>query len=796
MEKRQDISYVMDEGDSGLSLHDIYQIARVNWYWFVLSVIVCCIAAFVYLQWTPKIYTRTATVLIKDDSKGGTASESTAFAELDMFNVKRNVDNEILVFQSKQLMRTVAKRLHLDISYKVRKSLRKVELYTHSPVSIQFLDVEDAQTFSLEVTPLSENEVRLSNCTDSNGANLSFNEIVLLKDTVETPFGKLVITPTFYYTNYYQTTVSVTKSNLENISVSYANALSVALANKTATIINLTLQDESIPRAEDVLNTLITVYNEEAINDKNKIMVNTSEFINERLIIIEQELGSVDTDIETYKRSQRLTDIQSETGMYLSETSHYGKEELELQNQKTLVGYVRDYLSDPSKSADLIPANTGISDGNIEGLISEYNTILLKRDRLISNSSEKNPVVMDLNNSLIAMKQTIVRAVDNLAVGLDVKARNVKAREQQTVQRISAVPTQQKEVLSIERQQKIKEALYLYLLNKREENALSQAMTESSARIIDPAMGSKTPIAPKSKVIILAAFILGVVIPAGSLWLIQTMNTTVRNRKDIEDALNIPFLGDIPLRDRKNKKEVVVQADGRDSITEAFHIVRTNMDFMQMRMKDMQVLMLTSFNPDAGKTFVSTNLALSLSFSDKRVVLVDLDIRKSTLSKHLTETRRLGVTDFLSGKTNKIADLIQKSDLSDHLFVIPAGPVPPNPTQMLMSEQLEQLIVQLKEQFDYVILDTVPYSMVADASIVNRVAELTIFIIRAGLMDKRMLPEVEKLYNQNKLRNMSVILNAVDYKRSGYGYYGYGAYGYGYGNEKKKRKIRFFSGKG
>lgn len=799
MENKQDISYRMERDNDWLSLHDLFQIVRVNWYWFVLSVIVCCAVAFTYLQWAPKIYSRTATVLIKDNSKGGTASESSAFAELDMFNVKRNVDNEILVFQSKQLMQTVVKRLHLDISYTVKRGLRTVELYTHSPVSIQFPDVDDVQTLSLKVTPLSETEVRLSDCLDASGENQAFEAIVLLNDTVNTPLGALVVAPTLYYgENYYHMPISVAKNNQENVSAYYAGALSVNLANETATIINLTLQDESIRRAEDILNTLITVYNEEAINDKNKIMVNTSDFINERLIIIERELGSVDTDIETYKRSQRLTDIQSETGMYLSETSHYSKEELELQSQKTLISYVRDYLSEPSKNAELIPANTGISDVNIEGLISEYNAILMKRDRLISNSSEKNPVVMDLNNSLTAMKQTIVRAMDNLAIGVDVKIRNVKAREQQTIQRISAVPTQQKEVLTIERQQKIKEELYLYLLNKREENALSQAMTESSARIIDSATGSKIPIAPKNKNVLLVAFVLGLILPAGGFWLINTMNTAVRTRKDIEDVLSIPFLGDVPLRDRKNKKEIVVQVDGRDSITEAFHIIRTNMDFMQMKLRDMQVLMLTSFNPDAGKTFVSTNLALSLSFSGKRVVLVDLDIRKSTLSKHLTKGKLPGVTDFLSGKTNQVADLIQKSGLSDNLLIIPAGSVPPNPTQMLTDERLDLLVAQLKEWYDYVILDSVPYSMVADASIVNRVAELTIFIIRAGLMDRRMLPDVEKIYRQDKLKNMSVILNAVDYRRSGYGYYGYGSYGYGYGygNEKKKKKLRFFSGKG
>jgi capsular exopolysaccharide synthesis family protein len=783
MEKGQDVSYRIDDGEEGLSFHDILQIVRVNWYWFALSVFVCCLAAFIYLQWAPKIYTRTATVLIKDDSKGGAASEASAFSELDMFNVKRNVDNELLVFQSKQLMHTVARRLRLDVSYTVRRGLRRVELYTHSPVTVQFSDVEDTQAFSLKVTPLSEKEVHLSGYSASYGTEIELDETVALNDTVLTGIGKLIVAPTLYYgPDYYHTPVRVVKSDMEQVSDHYSKKLAVGLANKTATIINLTLQDESIPRAEAVLNTLITVYNEDAINDKNKIMVNTSEFINDRLIIIEQELGNVDTDIETYKRSQGLTDIRSETGMYLSETSHYGKEELDLQNQRILVSYVRDYLLDPSKNADLIPANTGIPDSNIEGLISEYNTALLKRDRLINNSSDRNPVVMDLNNSLVAMKQTIVRAVDNLLVGLNVKIRNVQAREEQTIQRISAVPTQQKEVLTIERQQKIKEELYLYLLNKREENALSQAMTESSARIIDPATGSKNPVAPRKSVIMLAAFILGFVIPSGGFWLIYTMNTTVRNRKDIEDALSIPYLGDVPLRGRKNKKEIVVRADGRDSITEAFHIIRTNMDFMQAYVKNMKVIMLTSFNPGSGKTFTSSNLALSLAFAGKKTLLMDFDIRKSTLSSQICNTELPGVTDYLLGKLNNVAHLIQKSELSDHLDIIPTGPLPPNPTQMLAGERLDDMIRQLKGLYNYVIIDSAPYSLVADTSIINRVADLTVFVIRAGLMDKRMLPEVEKLYKQNKLKNMSVILNAVDYKRSGYGYgyYGYGAYGYGY----------------
>ncbi len=778
----------MEEDENEFSLSEIIHVVKVNWKWFVLSLAVCLTIALLYILWAPKVYTRTATVLIKDESKGGGVSESAVFGELDMFNMKRNVENEILVFKSKELMKNVASRLHLDISYTKKKGLRTIELYTQSPIKIQFLDVEERQAFSLKATPLSEKEVKLSDYSgEDDGKDIKLNETVILNDTVETGLGRILVTPTLYYTDeYFKSSIKVTKKDLKKVVLDYSREIGVGLANKQATIVNLSLKDVSIPRAEDVLNTLIAIYNEDAIDDKNQIMINTSEFINERLIIIEKELGNVDTDIEVYKRSQGLTDIRSETGIYLSETSQYGKEELELQNQKTLVGYIRDYLANPARSSDLIPANTGITDANIEGLITEYNTTLLKRDRLISNSSARNPVVMDLNNSLSAMKQTIVRAIDNLLVGLDIKIRNVKAREHQTVQRISAVPTQQKEVLTIERQQKIKEELYLYLLNKREENALSQAMTENSARIIDPASGDDYPVAPRTSIIALVALILGIAIPGGGLWLQNVLNTKVRNRKDVEDVVSIPFLGDIPLRDKKNDSEIVVKENGRDSVSEAFRIIRTNMDFMRVKAKDMKVIMFTSANPGSGKTFVSTNLAMSIALTGKKVLLLDLDIRKGTLSSRMGGTKTdAGVTNFLSGKVTQLGNIINKSDKIEGLDVIYAGPVPPNPAELLLSERLEEMMEVLRKYYHYIIVDNVPSGVVADAAIVNRIADLTIYVVRAGNMDKRQLPELEKLYQQKKLNNMSIVLNAVDYKYSGYGYgsYGYG-HTYGYGSDE------------
>jgi capsular exopolysaccharide synthesis family protein len=781
------------EEENEISLNDILHIIKNNWHWFALSIGICCVLATLYVLWAPKVYTRTATVLIKDDMKGGGGiSESAAFEDLGMFNIKRNVDNEILVFQSEQLFQEVAKRLSLDISYTVREGLRTIELYTRSPVSLQFFDVEESQEFSLKAIPLSETEVLLTDFSDS-----SEEFTVALNDTIETSVGKVKVTSTLYYTDdYYNVPVTVKKSDMVEVIEGYGKKLQVALASKTATIINLTLEDVSIPRTEDILNTLIAVYNEAAINDKNQITVNTSSFIAERLIIIEQELGSVDADIESFKRENRLTDIQSETGMYLRESSQYSQEGLGLENQKSLARYIRNYLTDPSRSSELIPANTGISDVRIEEQINEYNMAMLKRDRLIGNSSNRNPVVMDLNHTLTAMKQTIVRAVDNLIVGLDIKIRNLQEQDEQNTRRITEVPTQQRRVLSIERQQKIKEELYLYLLNKREENALTQAITESNARIVDPATGSEDPIAPKTMIIMLAAMIMGVAIPSGYFWLQSALNTTVRNRKDVEDILSVPFLGDIPLREKKHRDiEVVVRDSGRDSVSEAFRIVRTNMDFMRVKTENLQVVMFTSFHPNSGKTFVSMNLAASIALTNKKVLLVDLDIRKRTLTSLFQKDENVpGITHYLSGRITDVRLLVNKKVINElaNLDVIYAGPVPPNPAELLLSERLDQLVAELRKEYDYIFLDNVPAGVVADASIVNRLADLTIYVVRAGLMDRRQLPELERLYQQNKFKNMSVILNAVNYKQAGYGYYGYGyrygySYGYGYGKHHKKK---------
>jgi len=546
-------------------------------------------------------------------------------------------------------------------------------------------------------------------------------------------------------------------------------------------VVKLALRDGSPQRAEDLLNTVIAIYNEWAINDKNTMAVNTENFINDRLIIIEQELGNVDQRIQTYKTAHQLTDIESDAKLAIQESSQSDQEVLNLHNRRSMAEYVRNYLANPANSAKLIPANTGIEDKGVESQIDNFNQTMLKRDRLVESSSERNPVVVNLNNDIESMRQNIMRTVDNLIVNLDIQIGNVNARTERTRARISAVPKQQKEVTSIERQQQIKESLYLYLLNKREENALNKAITESTARIIDRARGFSKPVAPDKKIILLAAMVFGLAIPASVLYYILMTDLTVRGRKDVTSYLTVPFIGEIPLkRTGKDKTSgIVVKEKSRDPVSEAFNILRTNIEFLRVKEDKLKVITVTSANPDSGKTFISVNLAASIALTGQRVLLIDMDIRKGTISKTLAavafKATSSGLTGYLSRKVRDMHELITVDAKYPGIDLILAGPEAPNPTVLLRSPRLDELIDRMREIYDYIIIDNVPVGMVADAVITNRLADVSIFVIRAGKLDRRVLPDIEQLYRDEKLRNMAVVLNGTG-SNLGYGY------GYGYGS--------------
>lgn len=771
-----------NKNDQGVNIIDLLVYFASRWKWFLVSVIVFGGLAWLHYARSPRVYFRSATVIIKDPSN---KTSTAGLDRYDNFINKVNVANEILQFRSKRLMREVVLRVHADVSYRCKDGLHYDELYTQAPVSVSFHDMLPEQSMSLTVTPADSVSVMVSGL-DGKGEPRR----VRLNDTVSVAQGSLVVSPTNYYSPKWKNVpVQVTKMPLESMVNYYRGAVGIRQEEEESSILTLSLKDSSPARAEDVLNMLIAVYNEEAIRDKNQVAVNTANFINERLIIIEGELGGVESDLESFKRENRIVDIGSTAGMYMSESQKYNADALELETQLRLAAYIKDYLTDPKKETDLIPSNTGIGDQNIEGQISLYNAAKLKRDRLIDDSSERNPVVEELNNSLRAMKQNIIRAVDNMIVSLKVKRDDAQSREERAQQRVTSIPSKERRMLSIERQQKIKEALYLFLLNRREENALSQAMADNNARVIDSADGSDAPIAPQRNRILLLGLLVGLAVPAVACLAIMFMDTRVRNRKDIEGAVNVPFLGEIPLdrnvQKQKNAKAVVSE-HGDDMVSESFRILRTNLTFMARKDKGVQVITFTSFNEGAGKTFVSRNLAMSLSYAKKRVVLVDLDIRKATLSHHF-HTHSAGVTNYLADPAVTVDDIVRTQERFD---IIGAGMSAPNPAELLMDRRLDELMAELRKRYDYVIADNVPVGIIADAAIANRVADMTVFVVRAGKLDRRQLPDLEKLYQDRKLNNMALVLNGVDPKRPGYGYgygYGYGHYGYGYGYGKKKR---------
>lgn len=772
-----------NKNDQGLNIVDLFMYLASQWKWFLLSILICGGIAWYNYARAPLVYFRSATVIIKDPSNKASTSGLDRF---DNFINKVNVANEILQFRSKKLMREVVQRVHADVSYQIKDGLRNNELYNESPVLVSLPDALPEQSFSFTMTLKDAKTVTLS---DFLGIEAKPSYEVALNDTVAIIEGmNVVVTATNYLRDsWLNTPIRVQKLPVESMVNYYKNALGIQQEEEEASILTLALKDSSPARAEDVLNTLITVYNEEAIKEKNQVAVNTANFINERLIIIERELGNVESNLESFKQRNQIVDIASSAGMYMTESQKYNADAMELETQLRLANFIKDYLTDPGKETDLIPSNTGISDMNIENQISLYNAAKLKRDHLIDDSSVNNPVVQELNNSLRAMKQSIIRAVDNMIVSLNVKRNDAQNREMRAQDRVTAIPTKERQMLSIERQQKIKEALYLFLLNKREENALSQAMADNNARVIDGAEGSNAPISPNRNRILLLGLLVGIALPGAVCLAILFMDTRVHGRKDIEGATSVPYLGEIPLdkeamKDHR-KKVMAVKEQGDDIVSEAFRILRTNMAFLSKKDKPAQVITFTSFNIGAGKTFIARNLSMSLAYMKKRVVMVDLDIRKGTLSRHFGHYH-VGVTNYLSDNTVKVDDIIQHQEGFD---LIPAGILAPNPAELLMDNRLDELMDELRARYDYIIVDNVPVGLIADATIANRIADLTIFVVRAGKLDRRQLPDIEKLYQEKKLKNMALVLNGANPERHGYGYsYGYGyGYGYGYKNHSK-----------
>lgn len=798
----QDNTNNAEQSINSAQIKNLFYQCLAKWYWFVISVGIVLFGALFYLLKTTPVYTRNAKVLVKSDGKGQSTGDIGDFSDLGLVSSGVKINNELITIQSLDVMSEVVRRLHLDMNYQQDGLFRPVVLYDKSlPVTVTIIDAPDNLSASFDLN-LDKGAVTLSGFM--RGENeLEGNAKTRLGDTVSTPIGPICVEKTDFYENKKYDVIHVKRVTINGAARRYSSRVHVGLAGKNTDVLTLSVEDINRSRGDDILNMLIAVYNGNWLKDKNQITVSTSMFINDRLQVIEQELGNVDSDISSYKSENLLPDVDAVSSMYLNQNREANTRINELNNQISITRYVRNYLTNETDNNQLLPVNTGISNGQIESQISTYNTMMLRRNGLVANSSEQNPIVLDLDEKLKAMRQAILTSIDNQLATLNTQLANFQGTERLINARLAASPKQANYLLSVERQQKVKESLYLFLLQKREENELSQAFTAYNTRVIEHPNGSSTPTKPRKSMILLAAFIVGIAIPIAIIVLQEYLNTTVRGRKDLE-KLTMPFIGEIPLsisaeEEKKKIKEkrkmlrrskrkgqepeqqqgfggvIVVKHGNRNAINEAFRVLRTNIEFMT-KGNESNVIMLTSFNPGSGKSFITMNTALTLAIKNRKVLLIDGDLRHASLSAYIFSPKR-GLANFLGGQEKDVHDVIVKSEEYPTLSYLPVGTIPPNPTELLETELFGETINMLRKEYDYVFIDCPPIDIVADPQIISNYVDRTIFVVRVGLLERSMLPELEELHTSHKYNNLCLILNGGT---GGDGRYGYSRYGYNY----------------
>lgn len=759
----------------------------IHWPWFVASVLFCVVCAFAYLKVATPVYNVSATVLIKDEDKGGGATMASELEKMGlggMMNTKSNVDNEVEVLKSKSLALEVVEQLNLYVSYRNEDGWLSKEMYRTSPVLVSLTPQEADQLekpMKVKMNLLTPGKMDVEIEVGEKKYQKHLDKLPAVFPTDEGTVAFLANSDTLVgkWGEVQHITASIAKPMA--VAKGYIKALSIAPTSKTTSVVNISLKNSSTQRGKDFINKLIEVYNINTNNDKNEVAQKTAEFIDERIAIISKELGSTEQDLETFKRTAGITDLKSEAEIALTGNAEYEKRRVENQTQISLVKDLQRYLQ--GNEYEVLPSNVGLQDAALAAAIAKYNEMLMERNRLLRTSTENNPTIINLTSSIHAMRANVVASMDATLKGLQITKADLQREAKRFSQRISDAPTQERQFVSIARQQEIKAGLYLMLLQKREENAITLAATANNAKIIDAAIPDEAPVAPKKMMILLAALILGAGIPVGIIYLISLTQVTIEGRADVEKLTTLPVIGDIPVADDLKGSSIAVFENQNNLMSETFRGIRTNLQFLLE--EGQKVIMVTSTVSGEGKSFVSANTAISLSLLGKKVVIVGLDIRKPGLNKVFNlSTKEQGITQFLTDPKRNIMDLVQSSDINSNLFILPGGTVPPNPTELLARKGLEEAIDQLKQHFDYIVLDTAPVGMVTDTQLISRVADLTVYVCRADYTRKSEFALVNELARTNKLPRISIAINGLDLKKKKYGYYyGYGKYGkyYGYG---------------
>ena len=770
----------IEDKDDEIDLRAVFEKYSFYWKWFLLGFIIAMSIAFIFLRYANYQYEVSSTILIADDEKGSITSELSAFEDLGIIKGRKtSLDTETGILKSRTLMENVIKDLQLNISYYSQGRIARREIYKKEiPININFL-VPDSVLYELDtafsVGGWSDLKIQLSNQNGMEVSKNSFGERISCK------FGDIIITPVSIKNNDIGEEIFIKISPLKEVASHYREILKIAPESKQSNLLILSLRDPVKLKAQNILNQLISQYNKNAVEDKSQIAKNTDKFINDRLDVISEDLSSVDIGVEEFKTKNKLTDLSAEAGIILESTSELNKKIVDLNSQVRLVDYMINYVK--KNEEDLIPTNLGLPDesNTINSNTFNYNKLLLERNRLLANSSNLNPIVINLNEQILKYKESIIQRLINLKASLRIKLSEYKKQEIRSSERSSLAPKQEREIRDIQRQQQIIETLYLYLLQKREENSITLAVTAPNAKIIDKADGGSKPVSPKKMIVYIVALLLGLIVPFMVIYIRMLLDNKIHALEDVEGVVKAPILGDIPTT--KSEKKVIISEQDRSNVAESFRLLRTNVNFMLPGdHKGAKTIFITSTIGGEGKTFIAINLASALALLNKKVLLIGADIRKPKIATYLNTKQEKGLTHFLIDSSLKVTDVIVHHK-ETNLDVLESGVIPPNPSELLTNGRFDEVIAYGKANYDYIIIDTAPVNIVTDTLLLGHHADLFVFVIRANFLDKRLLKIPKTMYENKRLPNMAILINDTNYEKRGYGY----GYGYGYGEPKSKR---------
>ncbi len=775
-----------NKGHSGSEQYSEINIQEVitpylkKWYWFVISALIILSLAYLYIKSSSTIYKISSSVLIKDAKKsGGIAGDFGVLQDLSSLSGMgtNSIDNEIEIFKSKKLMRDVVRELKLNTKIFSKLGMAKTELYKDtSPIIIQVINEKPyvelpEKPINIKITG---NEIELSS-EELPNVKTGFNR------TISLPYANIMILRNKDFNPLKIKKIgdlSFVYSNEDGAVTEYNKAVNVDLLDKDATVIGLVTNQNNIDKAKDILKSMVKSYNYDALNDKNSESKKSQEFINERIGIIAKELGNVETEKENFKKANNITDIPTEAQLNLETLSQAQKKDIELEGQLDITNSLMRYLSSQG-NGEVLPVNIGV-DINSEDIISQYNLLVIERNRLLENATPQNPLVIDINKKINSMRSSLMQSLQKSRSAILLTKNQFDGERNKLTSKISKIPTQEKIFRNIERQQRIKEELYLLLLQKREETAISLAMTPDKARVVDYPYVDDKPVSPKKMIIMLCALIFGSLLPILFIYLKELLNNKVRNRNDIEKIADISVLSEIP---KVNKKDgELVQVNDNSPNAEAFRILATNLNYMIPKLDKGKVIFVTSSIKGEGKTFVAINLALSLANSNRKAILIGSDIRNPQLQRYNEERKNSeGLSEFLYNSERSVKSLIHKSIYNPHLDVIYSGTIPPNPTELLTNGRFQKLIEELRTEYDYMIVDTAPLMLVTDTFLIADQADVIAYVIRSNYSDKKLIEFAEKSKKDKKIKNIGFVLNDISPENYGYG----SKYGYGYGHESK-----------